>query len=281
MEEKLGVFYQAIQSGRPELKFCERFDDASHIWNFSRHSHPCVELMYFVEGQGGLEVERRRMSVAPYDVVVYPANWAHQEAETAARRREIFCLWIFLPELSLTGPIQLHDRDGGLGRLFQEIHRESKRDRPEPLILEYEMKLLLTMLLRNQSEAQSQDGALSDALQYIHSHYAEPITLDRLAALEHISKSYLSRLFKRQTGQTVISYINSLRVETAKRLLTATRANVDEIAGQVGFESPKYFYRVFRALTGSTPREFRGRRQKTNPGIDKNDEKQLFSESIL
>ena len=107
-------------------------------------------------------------------------------------------------------------------------------------------------------------------LQYIHTHYAEPITLDQLASLEHISKSYLSRLFKQQTGQTVIAYINSLRIETAKRLLTATRANVNEIAYQVGFESPKYFYRAFRTLTGDTPAGFRRRYQNQANRSSKN-----------
>lgn len=259
MAESLAKQYQIICESQPELKFCERFDDASPIWNFTRHSHPCLELMYFAEGQGDLEVSGHKMSVTLYDAVVYPANWAHQEAAAAERRREIICLWVSLPELQLTGPIQLHDRDGELSALFSAIHREYKRERPEPLILEYLIKLLLTSILRSQSESRNREGTLTCALQYIHTHYAQPITLDQLASMEHISKSYFSRLFKRQTSQTVISYVNALRIETAKRLLTATQANVDEIACQVGFESPKYFYRTFRALTGDTPAGFRRR----------------------
>lgn len=250
--------YQRIREGRPELRFCERFDDASPIWNFARHSHPYIELMYFAEGRGDLEVSGRRLSIALYDAVVYPANWPHQEA-ASAERREIVCLGISLPELELTAPIQLHDRSGDLSTLFSAIHRESKREQPSPLILEYLMKLLFTAILRSQSESRGRDGVLTCVLQYIHTHYAQPITLDQLASMEHISKSYLSRLFKQETGQTAVSYINGLRIETAKRLLTATRAGVDEIAYQVGFGSPKYFHRVFRALTGDTPAGFRKR----------------------
>lgn len=265
MPDQLEDYYHIIRESRPQLKFCERFDDSSPTWNFTRHSHPYLELMYFTEGRSGLEVERQRMSITLYDAVVYPARWAHQEAAATERRREIICLWISLPELELTEPIQLHDRDGGLARLFTALHQEAKRDRPEPLILEYEMKLLLTTILRSQSESRDREGILTCVLQYIHTHYAEPITLDQLASLEHISKSYLSRLFKRQTGQTVITYINSLRIETAKRLLTATRESVDEIACKVGFESPKYFYRAFRTLTGDTPAGFRKRYQNESP----------------
>ena len=270
MSDKLADYYHSIREGRPQLKFCERFDDTSPTWNFNRHSHPYIELMYFMEGQGDLEVESHRMSITLYDAVVYPANWAHQETAATERRREVICLWVSLPELKLTEPIQLHDKDGGLGRLFTALHQETKRDRPEPLILEYEIKLLLTSILRNQSESRDREGILAYVLQYIHTHYAEPITLDQLASLEHISKSYLSRLFKQQTGQTVIAYINSLRIETAKRLLTATRANVNEIAYQVGFESPKYFYRACRTLTGDTPAGFRRRYQNQANRSSKN-----------
>lgn len=261
MMGKLEAYYQNIQNGRAELKFCERFYDDSPTWNYARHSHPYIELMYFMEGQGDLEVSGHKMSITLYDTVVYPANWAHQEAAATERRREVICLWVSLPELQLTEPIQLHDQSGELSVLFSTIHREYKRDKPDPLILEYLMKLLLTMILRNMNEPKSQEGILAYVLQYIRIHYAEPITLDRLAAMEHISKSYLSRLFKQQTGQTVISYVNSLRIETAKHLLTATRANVNEIAYQVGYASPKYFHRTFRALTGDTPANFRKRYQ--------------------
>lgn len=261
MVERFMDDYQIIRESRPQLKFCERFDDASPIWNFARHSHPYLELMYFAEGRGDLEVSGHKMSVTLYDAVVYPANWPHQEAATTEGRREIICLWVYLPELQLSESIQLHDRNGDLSTLFHTIYREYKRERPEPLILEYLMKLLLTTILRSQRESQGNEGILTCVLQYIHTHYAESITLDQLAAIEHISKSYLSRRFKQQTGRTVISYINHLRIETAKRLLTTTQANVNEIAYQVGFESPKYFHRIFRADTGDTPAGFRKRYQ--------------------
>ena len=72
----------------------------------------------------------------------------------------------------------------------------------------------------------------------------------------------LHRRFKQQTGMTVIAYVNRLRTETAKRLLTATDHSVSEIAYQVGFESPKYFCRTFRNQTGESPAAFRKRRER-------------------
>lgn len=256
---ELSKYYNIIRESRPKLKFCERFDDRSTIWNFSRHSHPYIELMYFFEGKGKLEVSGTQMSISMFDTVVYPAGWEHQEDLVSERRREIICLWIDLPELELDIPMHLHDMDNTLNHVFQMIYREAKRDHPEQQLLEHQMKLLLTMLLRNQSEIKAREGVLAYVLQYIHTHFAERVTLDELAALEHISKSYLSRQFKQQTGMTVVAYINQLRIETAKRLLTGSDMSVNEIAYQVGFESPKYFYRTFKKLADESPASFRRR----------------------
>ena len=264
--EGLENYYNIIRTGTPKLKFCEHFDDTSHMWNFTRHSHPYIEVMYFMEGQGDLEVSGQTYSISLYDAVVYPARWEHQEAGITKRKRDIICLWIDLPELELDSPIQLHDQGNMLSQLFLSIHQEAKREVPEPLLLEYALKMLLTLILRNNSEERSRGGMLGDVLQYIHVHYTEPITLDQLADLEHISKSYLSRQFKQRTGQTVIAYINSLRIEMAKHLLTGTQESVNEIAYQVGFESPKYFYRTFRAYAGDSPASFR-RQYKSEPSL--------------
>lgn len=249
--------FDIIHNSRPVLRFCEQFDDANPLWNHSRHSHPYIELLFFLDGKGNLEVSGMQMSVSLFDAVAYPAGWQHQEEITPERRREILCLWIDLPELALSAPIRLHDRDGVLCQMFWMIYGESKRKQPEPFLLEQEIKTLLMLMLRSQNEARAADGSLTYVLRYIHSRYTEPITLELLAQMEHISKSYLSRQFKRQTGMTVIGYVNRLRVEAAKRLLTGSELRVDELAYQVGFESPKYFYRVFKSATDVSPAAFR------------------------
>ena len=250
-------FFEIVDNSHPVLRFCGRFDDRSPIWNYTRHSHPYIELLFFLDGKASLEISGMQMSVTLFDAVAYPTGWKHQSEVSAERRREVICLWIDLPELRLPSPIQLHDRDGTIGRLFQMIYSEAKRKRPEPLLLEQEIKTLLMLMLRSQSEAKSTEGALAYVVQYLHAHYAEPITLEQLAQMEHISKSYLSRRFRQQTGMTVISYVNRLRVEAARRLLIGSDMRVNEIAYQVGFECPKYFYRVFRGVTGASPAAFR------------------------
>jgi two-component system, response regulator YesN len=67
------------------------------------------------------------------------------------------------------------------------------------------------------------------------------------------------RVFKRHTGQTVVQFINHLRIEEAKRRLANDSGSITQLALESGFESVPYFNRVFRRVVGMSPREFRKR----------------------
>ena len=129
-------------------------------------------------------------------------------------------------------------------------------------MLEYGIKLLLTELLRCDAHQTGTPERLQLVMQYLQANYAKPITLSQLAALEHVSVSYLSRQFRRYTGKTVITYLNELRVQAAQALLIQTDEPVETIAEQAGFESPKYFSRIFRAKMGISPKSYRAQMRK-------------------
>lgn len=252
-EEKL----QIIRNGCPKLRFCAQFTDRSSQWNYKRHAHPYLELLYFTEGGGEIDVSGQQLCAGILDTIVYPAGWEHQEQASAARQREIICLWIELPELQLEKPIQIRDHDNLFGRLFSYLYREANRPDASDHVLEYGMKLLLTELLRCDEHQTRTPERLQLAMQYLQANYAKPVTLSQLAALEHVSVSYLSRQFHRYTGKTVITYLNELRVQAAQALLIQTDEPVETIAGMTGFESPKYFSRIFRAQMGVSPKNYR------------------------
>ncbi len=248
--------YEAIHRSRPKLKFCERFDETSNIWNFNVHNHPYIELMYFLEGTASVDLDNVQLSVSLYDTVVYPANRMHHEARSPELKREIICLWVDIPDLILDEPLQIQDHDNCLRSLFLCIMEEKRNNQQTPHLMEYYLKTLLTLVVRFACE-DSQWQHLQRAMQYIHANYTDQIMLDKLARLEYISKSYLSRQFKKLTGMTVIEYVNHLRVTMAKHLLVTTERSITNIGYQVGYESPKYFYRVFRSVCGQSPATFR------------------------
>lgn len=97
-------------------------------------------------------------------------------------------------------------------------------------------------------------------LEYIHETYTEEIDLDECASRYHLTKSHISRLFKQHLDTTFVQYRNRLRVEKAKELLEREDMPITQIAERVGFPNIHYFYRVFRKITGKTPKAFREHR---------------------
>ena len=92
---------------------------------------------------------------------------------------------------------------------------------------------------------------------YIEEHYYEPIKLADIANYVHINSSYLSRLYKDKTSQTITQTLRNIRIEKAKEMLLEGKSKTYEIAVLVGFEDPAYFSYVFKQATGYSPSQFK------------------------
>lgn len=110
---------------------------------------------------------------------------------------------------------------------------------------------------QNRNDTDKYSGYTMQALEYIRKHYATVAGLNEVAAHVHISPEYLARLFKSETGTTVIAYLNSCRLEKAKELLDQTPLKVFEIAETVGYSSVSYFSRLFKDTYGVNPFSYR------------------------
>jgi AraC-like DNA-binding protein len=101
---------------------------------------------------------------------------------------------------------------------------------------------------------------LQRAIDHIAEHYQDKLTLTGVAASAYVSPSHLEHLFRRELGTTFTRFVTQLRVERAQTLLLEQPyAAVTSIAGDVGFNDLRHFERMFKALTGCTPRSFRQR----------------------
>lgn len=99
--------------------------------------------------------------------------------------------------------------------------------------------------------------AIHEAMQYIRDHMDQDVTLEELLRLTGMSKSYFSKKFKAVTGKTFVTYLNDLRIESAKKYLEETDQPVYWIARQVGYADERYFRRIFRERTGENPKKYR------------------------
>lgn len=124
--------------------------------------------------------------------------------------------------------------------------------------MEAAMGTFLEYVLQQSDESCADSaGVIRTVRTYITEHCAEDISLEALASLVHLSPTYLSRLFKRETGETLSAYIQDVRIERAKNLLCTTSMKIYEVAEQVGFSDPVYFSRMFKKATGVKPKDFR------------------------
>ena len=95
------------------------------------------------------------------------------------------------------------------------------------------------------------------SIRYIREHFDEPVSVEKMAALENYNPTYFNSWFKKQTGCTPSRYLKLYRIEKAKELLLYSTFNIFEIALQVGYESHAAFSRTFKEETGYTPVEYR------------------------
>lgn len=99
--------------------------------------------------------------------------------------------------------------------------------------------------------------SIQQAILYIHAHLNQPITLNDIARVVHLNPSYLSTLFSKVMGLTLVGYVNAARIERAKVLLTHTELTIRQISLLLGFSQEIYFYRLFKKQEHVTPSEYR------------------------
>ena len=100
-----------------------------------------------------------------------------------------------------------------------------------------------------------------DVVNYIRHHISEPITVEKMAEALFMSRPYLSRKFKEETGESLTDFILYEKTEKAKRLLRYSDKPITAISSYLGFSSPSHFSRVFKARVCITPGEYREKHQ--------------------
>jgi YesN/AraC family two-component response regulator len=147
----------------------------------------------------------------------------------------------------------------GIDKLFADIEDALRAESPES---EYLVKLYLGLMLasiskllyKNDSDYQS-DDRITKLIYYINENLSEDLSYDSLSKIFYINKNHLGFMFKRQTGIPLGEYIKHKRIIKAKNLLLSGMPAM-QAAKKVGFNDYPTFYRMFKLLTGNTPREF-------------------------
>lgn len=95
------------------------------------------------------------------------------------------------------------------------------------------------------------------AVKYIHLHLHTSITLEAVSEAAGISPGYLSRMFRRETGMSIVDYIQKERIEAACNMLSYSEYTASQIGEYLCFANQSYFIRIFKKFTGMTPAKYR------------------------
>lgn len=140
----------------------------------------------------------------------------------------------------------------------------SQKDDPDRLTQSVPAELLLALLQRELGQMESDLGRavrtensyVSKAFHFIHQHYMEEISLEQTASAVGISQFYLSRLLKQERNQTFLEAITQERISASLQYMTDPTRSIQSICDAIGY-SVKYFYQIFRNVTGFSQKEFR------------------------
>lgn len=100
---------------------------------------------------------------------------------------------------------------------------------------------------------------LKPVLEYVESHFNQPLSLAGLAEIIGMNGKYFCRFFRQVTGQTPMNYVNIYRIEQAAHMLCATDTSVTEVGLECGFSDTSHFVKLFKKYKGITPKQFRKR----------------------
>lgn len=154
-----------------------------------------------------------------------------------------------------------HDENGHIRAVVEEVCEEYKRQ--EYGYIEYircrfvELLILTMRKIGRGKDAPGRSAQITEITEYVKENYTQQIRLVDMARKYNYSISYLSRKFTAEIGMGFSEYVQRIRIEHSCRLLEQTDLRVSDVALQVGYENQKFFNKVFKAVLGITPREFR------------------------
>lgn len=112
-------------------------------------------------------------------------------------------------------------------------------------------------IVLEQDSTEKLPAAVVSAREWIKNHYYQSFDVAAIADAVGYGADYLSSLFKRSMGISIVGYTNQLRIKTAKTLLSNYDVSIREAAFSCGFSDEKYFMKVFKRLEGVTPSQYK------------------------
>jgi len=113
-----------------------------------------------------------------------------------------------------------------------------------------------------QGQKDHADDEVKKAQEFIETNFQEKLTVEQLADMFGIGRRSFERRFKKATNNTIVEYIQRVKVEISKKNFETSRKNINEVMFEVGYSDTKAFRDVFKKITGLTPIDYRNKYNK-------------------
>ena len=256
-------------------------------FSFKGERHNFWEMVYVDKGQVAVKSDEREIILSQGDIIFHRPNEFHsiraynsspnffvisfvsrsvsmhyfERYETHLDRRLASFISSIITEADETYVIPKNDTT-----LRGLVRRDSLTVGGEQLIKTY-LEQLLIFLLRDMTKdtgaqvfpdkESMEHHLISKAKRFIEERVYGRVRVDELCSALGYSKSYLSRLFREQTGETISEYAIKKKIKLARQLIRDGEMNFAEISDRLSFDNPQYFSRVFKRVTGMTPTEYK------------------------
>lgn len=236
------------------------------------HWHEGIEIICFLGGEGKVLNGNETYSAKTGEIYVVNSETVHSVlcASTSGEYVYIIPKPYFCEENGFPTNETFFEKrffDERIYKIIKEIAIErEKKDKYHEQSISIKVLEILLLLHRDhlgQNYTEQANSAktklVKKTIKFIRKNLQDPITIEDIEKNCGYSKFYISRIFKEITGKTVMTFLNEVRIDSAKKLLISENASVFSVSSSCGFTSQSYFGKVFKKHTGLTPLEYKSK----------------------
>lgn len=258
-----------------------------------KHFHEEYEIYYLLEGQRYYFIDGKTYFVQAGNLVFVNKNQIHQTSQSTSTGHKRILIELnpqpLQQFLSLTKELDLeeffmkhqgvilldeHQKQNVetlLCTIQSELHHKETGYQINVLSCLANLLFFVTRMTAHLPEHQSlplsnetRHRKVDEVAAFIAKEYAQPLSLESIAAHFYLNKCYLSRIFKQVTGFTINEYVNVIRIRHAREYLIQTNDSITEVSDLLGYTNMTYFERIFKNYMGVTPLQFRKQYQQAH-----------------
>ncbi len=245
-------------------------------WSIGDSIISFVDITYVINGQADYTINGAKYTVTAGDLLCIPSGSQRSAVSCPENLMECYSINGMVRDINginFTLPLPLITNIGVHKDIIAIYNELSSVWRLRDPGYHLKARALYMMILQRyfqlivyQKDTSIIDKRIKKVLHYMSNHYNEPITVQQMASLIHLSDMYFGNLFKQETGMSFRKFLTMIRMNRAEDMLNSGEYKINEIADACGFSDVFYFSKIFKENRGYAPSA--ALRSRKNKGIN-------------